>query len=89
VVVFYGKCLSQYIKFVTCCADNLIWYKFDKFAMLNEKYAYFQNHLVWNHLDILPNIRAEIKHHSRAQFEESFHPLALELDPLKYYMNIF
>ena len=24
VVVFYGKCLSQYIKFVTCCADNLI-----------------------------------------------------------------
>ena len=22
VVVFYGKCLSQYIKFVTCCSDS-------------------------------------------------------------------
>jgi hypothetical protein len=40
-------------------------------------------------LDILPNIRSEINHHSRAQFEESFHPLVLELDPLKYSMNIF
>ena len=36
VVVYYRKCLSQYIKFAGCCADSLIWYKFHKSAMLND-----------------------------------------------------
>jgi hypothetical protein len=40
VVVFYGKWLSQYIKFVTCCADSMIWYTFDKSIMLNDEDLY-------------------------------------------------
>jgi hypothetical protein len=40
VVVFNRQCLSQYIKFVACCADSLIWYKFDKSAMLNDEDLY-------------------------------------------------
>jgi hypothetical protein len=40
VVVSYRKCLSQYIKFVTCCTDSMIWYKFDKSVMLNDEELY-------------------------------------------------
>ena len=39
-VVFYRKCLSQYIKFVACYADSMIWYKFDKSVMLNDEELY-------------------------------------------------
>ena len=35
VVIFYKKRLSQYIKIVKCCADSMIWLKFDKSFMLN------------------------------------------------------
>jgi hypothetical protein len=35
VVIFYKKPLSQYIKIVKCCADSMIWLKFDKSFMLN------------------------------------------------------
>ena len=35
VVIFYKKRLFQYIKIVKCCADSMIWLKFDKSFMLN------------------------------------------------------
>lgn len=40
VVIFYKKCLSQYIKIVKCCADSMIWLKFDKSFMLNNTDLY-------------------------------------------------
>ena len=40
VVLFYKKCLSQYIEIIKECADSMIWFKFDKSLMLNNQDLY-------------------------------------------------
>jgi hypothetical protein len=41
IVVFFRKSLSQYVEIVKCVADSMIWFKFDKCIMPNNKNVHY------------------------------------------------
>jgi hypothetical protein len=41
IVVFFRKWLSQYVEIVKCVADCMIWFKFDKCIMPNNKNVHY------------------------------------------------
>ena len=41
VVFFFRKWLSQYVEIVKCVADCMIWFKFDKCIMPNNKNVHY------------------------------------------------